>query len=281
MRHTIANLLRKGRSSGRRSLRRRVPRARRRWRLEVVNENTLIRVWSLRLPELRAWIVGGALVAALASLALLLALFTPLGQSLRGHLPGALRSQYVDLALQLDSLNARARVQQRYTDNIIAVLNSRSTDSVVAQPRSEATTGGIAPDSLLPASENERLFVQQFESRERFNISVLSPIAAEGMVFEAPSRDEDGIGPVTAIYRGTVVGISYNPRGLATVVVQHPNDFLSVYGALKDVYVGKGAKVTAAQRIGTASSDAPLQFELWRAGSQLDPLKYVNYPDKK
>lgn len=255
---------------------RRVPRARRKWRVEIINENTLIRVWSLHLPELRAWIVGAALVAGMVSLVIVLLLFTPLGQSLRGHLPGALRGRYIELAMEVDSLHRAASVQQRYTDNIMAILNGTVSDTVPAQ----ALEGTMNPDSLLPASEAEKMFVQQFESRERFNISVLSPIAAEGMIFEAPTRDDEGSGPVAAIYRGTVVGVSYDSRGLATVTVQHPNDFISVYGSLKDVYVGKGAKVDAAQRIGVATTEQPVQFELWRAGSLLDATKYVNYPHK-
>lgn len=261
---------------GYRTLRRLVPRTRRRWRLEIVNENTLFTVWSLRLPELRAWIAGGVLLAAIASLVILLLLFTPVGQSLRGHLPGALRSQYLDLALQVDSLNDVARVQRQYSDNIVAILNGTAVDSVAGT----AAESPLLADSLLPASEAEKMFVRQFESRERFNISVLSPIAAEGMIFEAPTREEDGSGPVAAIYSGTVVALSYDSRGLATVTIQHPNDFISIYGAMKDVYVDKGSTVVPAQRIGASTSSQPLQFELWRAGSRLEPSKYVNYPDK-
>lgn len=255
----------------------RVPRARRRWRVEIINENTLIRTWSMRLPELRAWIVGAALVAAMLSLVVLLALFTPLGQSLRGRLPGALRSHYVELTLRVDSLSHEASVQKHFTDNLMAVLASEPTTN--ASSRSAGGDRRETSDSLLPASEAEKMFVQQFEARERFNISVLSPIAAEGMIFEAPTLTSEGSGPVSAIYRGTVVGVAWGSDGRATVTVQHPNDFISVYGGMADTYVAKGAKVRAGERIGNATVEKPLQFELWRAGSMLDATRYVIYSD--
>lgn len=253
---------------GRRGAARRVPRARRRWRVEIINENTLTRTWSLRLPELRAWLVGGALAAALLSLVAVVAMFTPLGQSLRGRLPDALRGRYIDLALEVDSLNREADVQRRYADNLLAVLRGTPTDSLAT---AAATTVG---DTLLPASEAEKVFVQQFEARDRFNISVLSPIAAEGMIFEPPTFDDSGAGAVDAIYRGTVVGVAYGRGGRATVTIQHPNDFISVYADLDDCHVAKGEKVKAGQRIGACTAEAPLVFELWRAGSLLDASKY-------
>ena len=160
---------------------------RRRWRVEIINENTLARVWSMRLSEFKAWIAGGALIAAIGSLIAVILIFTPIRSLLSGELPGDLRDRYTELALKLDSVSERARISEAYSANIVAILtDSVSEDDV----RRRVETSVATTDSFITASEREKQFVQQFESRERFNLSVLSPIAAEGMIFEAPTATD-------------------------------------------------------------------------------------------
>ena len=250
---------------------RRMPRARRRWRVEIINENTLSRLWSLRLSGIKVWLAGTAVVAAIASLIAMIFMFTPLGKLLPGQLRGDLRAGYLEAALHIDSLQRVTREQEAFTRNIMAILSdSLSAGPATASNAATATT----TDSLISASEAERRFVRQFEEEERFNLSVLSPIAAEGMIFEAPAASEDGTGPVAAVYRGTVVGLT-ETAGTTTLTIQHPNDFISVYSRLADAYVAKGDKVLAGQRIGAATSGAPVLFELWHGGSSLDPANYL------
>lgn len=248
---------------------------RRRWRVEIINENTLARVWSMRLSEFKAWIAGGALIAAIGSLIAVILIFTPIRSLLSGELPGDLRDRYTELALKLDSVSERARISEAYSSNIVAILtDSVSEDDV----RRRVETTVATTDSFITASEREKQFVQQFESRERFNLSVLSPIAAEGMIFEAPTATDAGTGNVCAIYRGTVIALDYGSNGLGVIAIQHPNDFISVYSNLSDTYVEKGAKILAGQRIGASTTDAPLLFELWHSGTLLDTPQYIKYP---
>ena len=252
-----------------RTANRRVPRTRRRWRVEIVNENTLSKVWSIRLTGIKARLALLAAVASIVSLVVVIFTFTPVGKWLWGERD--LRKQYIDMSLRLDSLNAVASVQDAYAANIRAIISGLPASDTVMP-----TFVPVASDTLLSSSEQERRFVERFEAENRFNLSVLSPIAAEGMIFESPVRVVGEGGPVMAVYRGTVIGLFVGPDGKYNLVVQHPNDFISSYGALSDVYVGKGAKVVAGQRIGAAKTE-PV-FELWRGGTHLDPEKYITFP---
>lgn len=237
--------------------------------MDIVNENSLARVWTVRLTGLRAVAAGVALVAAVASLIVMIFMFTPAGYLLPGSLRPAERGDYADLAFRVDSLSRLAAMQEAYTSNIRAIF---SDSTAPAQPGAMLSEP-LPADSLLEASEAERRFVQRFEQEERFNLSVLSPIAAEGMIFEAPAAPA-GVGPVAAVYRGTVISCFTGADGMSTVTVQHPNDFISVYGNLRDVYVAPGQKVSAAQRVGQTAA-GPLLFELWHSGSQLDAAEYI------
>lgn len=246
----------------------RLSRGPRRWRVEITNENTLARIARLRLTGIRVYLFLLAAIASIASLIVVFFTFTPVGRWIWGERD--LRNQYVDLSLRLDSINSVASVNDAYLANIVAIMSdSLRIDSIPPLPPSTS-------DTLLAASDAERAFVEQFESEQRFNLSVLSPIAAEGMIFESPVARVGEGGPVMAVYRGTVIGRYTGSDGKISLLVQHPNDFISSYSGLSDAYVAKGSKVVAGQRIGLADNEPA--FELWRGGAALDPTLYIQFP---
>ncbi|MDO4320162.1 MAG: M23 family metallopeptidase [Bacteroidales bacterium] len=257
---------------------RRMHRTRRRYRVEIINENTLGRIWSLRLSGVRVVVAALAVVAAIASLITVIFMFTPVRRLLPGYLPADERGRYLEMALKVDSLAHITREQDAYTRNIADILSGNTDETRPDAPATDSLgRTAISVDSIFEASEAERRFVRQFEDAERFNLSVLSPIAAEGMIFEAPSSAPASSGAVSAVYRGTVIASNTGADGLTTITIQHPNDFISVYGNLDDTFVKKGDKVVASQRLGVSTTARPLLFELWHGGSQLDPELYVAY----
>ena len=258
------------------------------YRLDFVKENTFSILWSVRMTSAKAIIVSTAVIAGFAALIWLIIAFTPMRRLLPESLSGDLRSRYMETALRLDSLEQTARINDAYIANIVAIMRDDLPEDSALQL---AAAQVIASDSLLMASESERQFVREYEEEERFNLSVLSPIAAEGMIFGSPAGSitkaeafsTQGMRiitprniPALAVYRGSVVDVSTGSEGLSTVIVQHPNDFLSIYSGLSDVYVAKGRKVSAAQGLGTGAGDS-FTFELWHNGTALDPQDYISF----
>lgn len=256
------------------------------YRLDFIAENTFNRVWSVRMTRARAfWALAGA-VAAVAALIFVILAYTPLRGLLPGSLRGDLRDRYLEASLKLDSLEQVTRTNETYLQNLMAILMDEHPEQA-APVASEAVRQ--LSDSLLEASEAEKEFVRRYQSRERFNLSVLGPITAEGMTFVAPINPSvtfapvasgrgtlltpTGTAPFTAIYRGTVIACAPTPDGRNNVLVQHPNGFISGYTGLEDVFVDKGSQVTAGQRVGHSSR--PVIFELWLNGTALDPADYV------
>lgn len=257
-----------------------------RFRLDFIKENTFNRIWSVRMTRAKVIIVSSAAIMAVAALIWVVIAFTPLRLLVPGTLKGDVRARYLETALKLDSLEQAARANEAYIGSVIAIMKGEA-DSIAP---SESTVA--AADTLLTAGDAERTFVERYEAEERFNLSVLAPIAAEGMIFASPvpstatvtpltaggvTASQPGILPVAAVYRGTVTGIFYDSDGRAVVTVQHPNDFVSVYSGLSDVFTAKGAKVSAAQRIGHTASGSKLIFELWHNGASLTPQDYVAF----
>lgn len=259
-------------------------RRRRRFAIKVVNLSSLAVVWQLRG---RAWAI--ALLAIVCAFALAIAamcaiVYTPARDWLPTRLQSGLRADYETLAARMDSASARIAYNDAYTRNLMAVLfDSVATErvSTEAQP--------LPLDSLVAAGEAERNFMRRFEEKERYNLSVLAPVAASGMVFYNPLAAAewtldiaaDGVpcavasiakgAGVSAAYRGTVVASWRDADGI-TLIVQHPNDFATIYRGLAEAYPKRGDRVDTGARIGTASA---LQVELWHAGSPLDPTPYL------
>lgn len=262
------------------------------FRLDFIKENTFNRVWSLRMTRTKVWVVTSAVVAAFIALIYVILAFTPMRNLLPGTLRGDLRSQYIDTALKLDSLEYALRINEAYLTNIVDIMTDNlPTDSA----RNLAAEKLMTSDSILAASDAERLFVQNYREEERFNLSVLAPLAAEGMIFTTPvatvatmTPEADGAGisistgralPVTSVYRGTVIAVDALPSGLYNIVVQHPNDFTSVYGGLGETFVAKGKKVIAGQAVGQSSGKGNFTFDLWHNGTALDPREYIPFGD--
>ena len=265
----------------------------RRYRLDFIAENTFNRVWTIRFSRARVLIGSILFVAAVAALMFVLIFFSPVRKLLPGRLEGDLRSRYVDMAMRLDSIEQHSRANDLYITNLRNIL-AGSADTTTIVEQSLTAYSRAAADSMLAPSEAEREFVQLYEASDRFNLSVLTPIAAEGMAFYSPVPDAltepetdpktnavsfsqpDRL-PISATYRGSVISVYSDPKGLKTVIVQHPNDFISVYSGLADCFVVPGARVVAGERIGHSGMGNTFKFELWHNGAATEPTDYIAF----
>lgn len=268
---------------------------RRRYSLTLRSLSSLSDVWEFRASRRGMIMSAVGVFAATGLFWFLVYVYTPL----RGVLPVGmsydLREDYDEMSLRLDSIIEAQRITDAYAANIERVLMLTDiADTAAAAPSGETVPKVLPLDSLIESSAAERSFVSRFEQAERYNLSVLSPILADGMTFFPPVSglmvedrvSEAGIpsavavpgsmAPVSAVYRGTVLNSYYTTgRGL-TIVVQHPNDFVSIYTGLAEAFVTRGGKVSAGTRIGLADGRKyPFSFELWHNGSPLPVREYV------
>ena len=105
---------------------------------------------------------------------------------------------------------------------------------------------------------------------ERFNSQGLLGVRING------TKDAQ----VSAIADGVVVLSEWTPESGHGVVIQHKDNYLSVYRNLSGVLLSKGERVQGAQAIGYAGGDkeaelSMLEFELWREGKAVNPELYI------
>ncbi len=270
----------------------------RRFRLSFINENTFNQVWTIKMSQTRVVISILILLFAIGCVVSTLIVFTPIRTLLPGYLKHSQLQENLNNNARLDSLTAEAAITNAYLANIATILSGNIDTSIVVNTRQDSTTQ-LPVDSIIGASDAEKQFVRQFEDKEKFNLSVLSPLAAEGLSFFPPvatasvdDETSDVLGvtliasrnaAVSSIYSGTIVDCYYTSTNGYTIIVQHPNGFLSKYSGMGDAFVQKGDKVNTGARIGLCGKQdysgrtLPLTIELWHKGTPLNPRDYIAF----
>ena len=240
----------------------------------------------------------GVLIIAVM-LCILILTTTPLKSYLPGYLKESERTATEEQHLRLDSLIKVYEVNETYISNILNVLDPKVEEIEHEKPTDSIITLPLSVDSLLPLSDEERTFVEQIRERDKFNISVLSQLDAETLMFgniaksAIISNDSENElkaefivpddTPVSAVAEGKVISIASSPKALGgyEVIIQHPKGFLSKTSRLGRLMVSPGEHVAAGEIIGRLNSNSGrisniVIFELWHDGNPLVPSKYLN-----
>ena len=220
---------------------------------------------------------------------------SPLKNILPGYLKESERTATEEQHLRLDSLAHVYEVNEAYINSILYALNP--SDTVL--PVKEKKAVPLSLDSLLPVSDEERMFMENIRERDKYNIAYASPAAAQTMMFGSvnksavitqDSKDKykaeiilPAGAPVATIAEGKVISVASSPRssGGYEIIIQHPKGFLSKSSKLTGIIVRQGDRVSPGQIIATGISapgmrDNRMIFELWHDGDPLIPSRYLN-----
>lgn len=265
------------------------------YRLTFSDENNSQKGWSIKLSWKRVICFLLIILAIVITVTILLLRNTPLQMLLPNY---ELRREYITNTLRVDSLISEITIRNRYIDN----FRNIAKDSIVPEfIYKQNDSAAIRTNSLIEISEREKAFVKKIDESEKFNLKVLSPLAAEGILFLAPIKagiiDKtaenynfgNGINittaknaAVTAVYNGSIIDVSFNMDSGNSVTVQHPHGFISKYLGLSTVHVTKGDKIIAGETVGSINENKRIgkcqfRFELWHDGLALNPERYITF----
>ena len=138
------------------------------YKLTIVNENTLEEIVGLRVSKLNGLSVLLCVLAVLFLIASCIITFTPLRNYLPGYMNSEVRTQIVDNALRVDSLQQVLNKQNLYIMNIQDIFSGKvSIDSV--QTLDSLTTA--REDTLMERTKREEEFRRQYEENEKYNLT--------------------------------------------------------------------------------------------------------------
>mgnify|MGYP001380678338 CR=1 FL=1 len=277
-----------------------IKRIRNKYRLVILNDDTFEEKLSLKLSRLNVFVIIGFVSIFLIVATTILIAFTPLREYIPGYSSTKLRQQAIALEQKSDSLETQVTYYDRYMLNIRNIIEGKPpvnfTDSII----SDSIIKAELDKSISPHDSILREFV---EEEERFN---LSPVQSErnteraftfftpikGLVterFDATQKHYgiDVVGNkneiVKACQRGTVVFAEWTAETGHVIMIQHGNEFISVYKHNSSLIKKQGENVRAGEPIavignsGELSSGPHLHFELWYNGTPVDPESFIDF----
>lgn len=267
------------------------------YKLTIINENTLEEIVGLRVSKLNGFsVLLSALIMTFLIAACIIA-FTPLRNYLPGYMNSEVRAQIVQNALRVDSLQRILERQNMYIMNIqdifsgkVAIDSVNTIDSLTA----------VRKDTLMERTEREAEYRRQYEETEKYNLtSIASQPDVNGLIFYRPTRgmvtdgfdaDKKHFGTdiaansnesVLATLDGTVILSTYTAETGYLIAVQHNQDFVSVYKHCGVLLKREGDRVSGGEAIalvgnsGSLTTGPHLHFELWYKGRPVNPEKYI------
>ena len=196
--------------------------------------------------------------------------------------------------------------EEEYETASVSTDEENSTNNTANNTSTNSSSNNVASNTTK--SEDE-------ETTENEDEDTSSEEEVEETVFEAPIKGEiirefaidslvysdtlkewithtgidiqaDKTSVVSAAAAGIVYAIKDDPRYGLTVIVNHSNDYQTIYSNLLTAeFVVEGEEITLGQTIGTVgnsaafeiSDDYHLHFELLQDGEYLDPTIYMNF----
>lgn len=264
------------------------------YKISVLNENTLEEVFHLRMSAQRFFFTFLLILLIVLVLFSTLILTTPLRQLLPDNISSDFRKEAVRHALVIDSLTEEVTVRQAYINTLrdLVAGNIAITDSIFY---SDSIIVKEHDEPLLDKSQTEKEFCEEFEEEERYNISATTNNPNNNLVFFKPTIGEidkpfDPVNghlgidittkpstPIVSIYQGIVLYSAYTLDEDYFIQVIHPQGFISVYKGAANVFKKSGDIVQSGEVIAIMGEDSSksLHFELWRDSQAQNPLNYI------
>lgn len=267
------------------------------YKLTIINENTLEEVVGLRVSKLNGVSVLLTSIAVIFVIAATIITFTPLRNYLPGYMNSEVRKQIVVNALRLDSLQQLVDKQKLYVMNIQDIFRGKIEVDTV---HSMDSLTAIREDSLMKRTEREEEFRRKYEDAEKYNLTTINAHAeVGGLLFFRPIRGmisshfdaaakhfgmDIAANPnesVLAVLEGTVILSTYTAETGYLIEIQHNQDFVSIYkhcGSLlkKEGELVKGGEAIAlAGNTSVSGAESHLHFELWKKGRPINPETYI------
>lgn len=269
-----------------------------RYRVSILNENTLTETFHVRLSRLSVFLIISVFAIISFLLLSVLIFVTPIKHYLPGYTDATIRTDLVEEVLLVDSLTQELALQQHQLTvikEIIAgniIIDTMATDSLTITDWKALA---------LDKSQQEKEFCESFEQTERYNLgSIVTPQESAAQVFIKPvkgvvtrafdpEKRHFGVDVATAADEvvvatldGTIVATDYSLENGYTISIQHSNDFISIYKNCERILKNTGDQVLAGDAVGFVSNASQtriskpyLHFEVWQKGTPINPTDYI------
>lgn len=267
------------------------------YRVSILNENTLEEAWHARLSRFSVFVWTCVFFLITFTILALLIFFTPIKRYLPGFEDASVREVVTNELMRVDSLQSALDVQNEYITVMRSLLSGEiqadsitSIDSLTLIQRERIS---------LEKSQAEQEFCSKVEEKDLFNLTQSTAVTSQYVFFRPvrgvisasfdPLNNQFGIVLATApdeivmsVLSGTVVSTEFTLENGWVIAVQHEDDYLSVYKNNSRLLKAKGESVRAGEAIAqVGESEEPsgvrFEFELWKKGVPVNPEEVIAY----
>ncbi|MFY0644881.1 MAG: M23 family metallopeptidase [Bacteroidia bacterium] len=244
-----------------------------RYRLIIRKDENLEEKVSIMLTPMNLVLVLSALVVLFGTIIILLLSYTPLSNVLPTTASNFSQEERLELIKKIDSLEMWQRQAQSQEERLREILMGAEEGEIAVQASSSSATGEATDFAPNPVDYSFYLPLKGVVT-DTFNVE------RKHFAVDIAGQEKQ---VVKAVQKGTVIFSEWNPKAGYTIVIQHSNDFLSVYKHNAVLLKKEGNFVRAGDAIalvgnsGELSSGPHLHFELWNKGVALDPQKYIGF----
>lgn len=295
---------------------------RRKHRFVVMDSETFREKWSFELKGINLFVGVGVSVIVLIVLTSLLIAFTSLREFIPGYMRGDIMEMAYDNTRKLDSLEHVIIQQDAQLHNIKMVIGGGQIPNEDEYRHETDTSNKVHPGEYTH-SEADSIIREEVENADQYQVkpSKVNKLANNNYSTAAPSsRSESATGSIPtilpffsplhgknvkafndkdnhlgtdisgtensvikSIYSGTVLLANFTPDNNYIIVIQHPNNYISVYKHCGSLLKRSGDAVRAGEPIaflsgGNGNTNEPhLHFELWYNGKPINPENHVNF----
>lgn len=278
-------------------------RIRDKYRLVLLNEETLEERISFKLSRLNVFVAIGLMSIILVFITTYIIAFTPLKEYIPGYTDVTLQRRIYELQLRSDSVAFAMRAQEKYLENLKNVLGGTLPNEREMVPVDTAKSRNYLnikdkrspEDSLLRTEYDNANKYKLFKSDKSVgkgsalrNLTFFSPIKGTVTSEFDPLRKHFGIDVVAArdevikaVQDGTVIFSGWTVETGYVIGIQHPGNVISIYKHNSVLLKKEGNIVHAGETVaiigetGELSTGPHLHLELWINGIPVNPKDYI------
>ncbi len=269
------------------------------YRLVVLNEDTFEERFSFKLNRLNVFVFSTISAIFLIVLTTVLIAFTPLKEYIPGYSSTSLKKKATDLTFKTDSLRRVIAINDQYVASIRKVLTGDvksvdfNKDSILEAAKIDPSTINFSPskeDSLLREKVAQEDKYNPLSEDSEVRLALFTPV--KGAISEPYNAKEKHYAvdivtikdaPIKAVADGTVIFAEWTAETGHVIIIEHPNNLLSVYKHNSSLSKSQGDTVKGGEVIAKAGSTGELtsgphlHFELWLDGNAIDPTNSIDF----
>lgn len=267
------------------------------YRFVIISDDSFEEKLSVKLNRLNILALFGSFVFVSFFAAMLLITYTPLKEYIPGKSTTEVQKSLIELSIKSDSLEKTLIGRQIYLQNLKKIING---DDLIAEKKPEKIKNPQVEISFQKSIEDSLLRIV-VEGEDKSSITFNKEKNNEVLMFFTPlngnitdrfsvKKHHFGIdivakekSRIAAVLEGTVILSNWNSETGHVIVVQHKNDYISLYKhnsvLLKNVgdFVSAGDHIAIIGNSGELSTGPHLHFELWHKGIPINPENYISF----